>query len=230
MSNATATALIVAGALFAASPPAAAQHTQDAQVWVQALALGRVGDWRTHLEAQPRVFDGASELGLTIIRAAIGRALTPQVSAWLGYAWVPRTFGPGVRHEQRIWQQLLIAPSAVHGWTPLVRLRLEQRWLDPWDGRSHRLRALARAQRPFASDGRWQLASYNELMLTFDDTPAGPQRGYDRNRFYAGVMRSVSPAATLEAGYIWEHSPLTGRGDRHDHAAIAVMTLQWPRR
>jgi hypothetical protein len=231
MPHAIATALIVVCLLHASSSPAAAQHTHDRQIWVQSLALGRIGDWRTHLEVQPRVFDDGSELGLTIMRTAIGRALTPRVSAWLGYAWVPRTFGPGVRHEQRIFQQLLVNPPAAGGWTPQVRLRLEQRWQNqPWDGSSHRLRTLVRAQRPLDAARRWQLASYNELMVTFDDTPRGPASGYDRNRFYAGLMRTVSPAATVEAGYIWEHSPLPGRGDRHDHAAIGVLTLQWPRR
>lgn len=230
MPHAIVPVLLVVYLLFGATP-AAAQHTQDSQLWVQTLALGRIGDWRTHVEVQPRVFDDVSELGLVIVRGAVGRALTPRVSAWLGYAWVPRPFGPGIRHEQRIWQQLLVTPPAVGGWTPQVRLRLEQRWQnEPWEGTSHRLRTLVRAQRPLDAARRWQVASYNELMVTFDDTTRGPQRGYDRNRFYAGLMRTVHPAATVEAGYIWEHSPLPGRGDRHDHAAIAVMTLQWPRR
>ncbi|MGE4083652.1 MAG: DUF2490 domain-containing protein [Vicinamibacterales bacterium] len=222
---------IVVCLLHAAAAPATAQHTHDAQLWVQTLALGRIGDWRTHLEVQPRVFDDGSELGLTVLRGAVGRALHPRVSAWLGYAWVPRTFGPGVRHEQRIWQQLLLAPPAFGGWVPQVRLRLEQRWQnEPWDGSSHRLRTLVRAQRPLDAGRRWQLAGYNELMVTFDETPDGPRQGYDRNRVYAGLMRTVAPALTVEGGYIWEHSPIDGPGDRHDHAAIVVMTLQWPRR
>jgi hypothetical protein len=224
-------AALVLSLLHLAALPAAAQGTHDAQQWVQALALGRVGDWRTHLEVQPRVFDDVSELGLTIVRGAAGRALHPRVSAWLGYAWVPRTFGPGVRHEQRIWQQLLVTPPPVRGWSPTVRLRLEQRWQnEPWDGSSHRLRTLLRVQRPIDQARRWHVASYSETMVTFDDTPRGPARGYDRNRFYTGLMRTVSPVATVEGGYIWEHSTLAGPGDKHDHAAIAVMTLQWPRR
>lgn len=226
-----AVALLAVCLLPAAVVSARAQSTHDAQLWVQTLALGRVGDWRTHVEVQPRVFDDVSELGLVILRGAVGRALTPRVSAWLGYAWIPRTFGPGVRHEQRIWQQLLVTPPAVAGWTPSVRVRLEQRWQnEPWDGASHRLRTLVRAQRPIDAARRWQVAGYNELMVTFDETPDGPRQGYDRNRFYSGLMRTVTPALTVEGGYIWEHSPIDGPGSRHDHAAIVVATLQWPRR
>ncbi|MGD9906621.1 MAG: DUF2490 domain-containing protein [Vicinamibacterales bacterium] len=217
--------------LLVAHLPATAQSTHDVQFWSQTLVMGRIDEWRTHIEVQPRVFDDVSELGLTIVRGAVGRALSPHVSAWLGYAWVPRTAGAGVRHEQRVFQQLLVTPSSVAGWTPSVRLRLEQRWQnEPWDGTSHRLRTLVRAQRPLDAGRRWQLAGYNEVMLTFDDTPSGPRRGYDRNRFYAGLMRTVNPALTVEGGYIWEHSPLDGPGDRHDHAAMVALTWQWPRR
>lgn len=230
MPHAIATAFIVVCLMHGTASPAVAQHTQDQQLWAQGLALGRLGDWRTHLELQPRFFDEASELGLTIARTAIGRALSPRASAWLGYAWVPRTSGQGVRHEQRVWQQLLVTPPAVAGWAPSVRLRLEQRWLEPWENTSHRLRTLVRAQRAIDAGRRWQVASYNELMVTFDDTPRGPAQGYDRNRFYTGVMRTMTASATIEAGYIWEHSPLPGPGDKHDHAAIGVVTLQWPRR
>jgi hypothetical protein len=217
--------------LLTGTVPVTAQSRHDGQVWSQTLALGRIGEWRTHLEVQPRVFGDVSELGLTIIRGAIGRALHPRAAVFVGYAWVPRTFGDGVRHEQRIWQQLLVTPPAVVGWTPTVRLRLEQRWQnEPWDSSSHRLRSLVRAQRPIDAARRWQIAGYNELMVTFDETPDGPRQGYDRNRFYSGLMRTVSPALTVEGGYIWEHSPIDGPGSRHDHAAIVVATLQWPRR
>jgi hypothetical protein len=223
----TATGLVL---LVLSAAPAVAQPNPDGQAWVQTVALGRfAGDWRSHLELQPRFFDGVSELGLTMMRGALGRAFSPVVSGWLGYAWVPRTFGDGVRHEQRIWQQLLVTPAAVGGWTPQLRLRLEQRWQnEPWDGSSHRLRVLTRAQRRFSPESRWQFATYDEVMVTFDDTPRGPAQGYDRNRFYAGLMRTLNAAATLEGGYIWEHSPVPGPGSRNDHVAIGVLTLQWP--
>jgi hypothetical protein len=225
-------ALLLLVCLLGAPPSAGAQDTQDGQIWVQALALGRLSEhWRSHVEVQPRFVDDASELGLTIIRAAIGRALTPRASLWLGYAWVPRTQGDGVRHEQRVWQQLLLTPPALAGWTPVVRLRLEQRWQnEPWDGTSHRLRTLVRAQRPFRAGSRWQFAAYNELMVTFDETPEGPAQGFDRNRFYTGLMRTLNPAATVEAGYIWEHVAQSSGPNRNDHVAIGVLTLQWPRR
>lgn len=222
--------VLVAAALAVAWPgTAAAQQTPDRQAWVQVLALGQLSDnWRTHIEVQPRFMSDSSELGLTIARAAIGRRLVPRATLFLGYAWVPRTLGDGVRHERRAWQQLSLTGPALGGWATSARIRLEQRTLDPWADVSHRIRLLARTQRGAAAPGRWGVYSYNELMLTLDDTARGPERGFDRNRFSAGVSRRVSPVLSFDAGYLWEHA-VFGAARRDDHVAIGVMNLAWPR-
>lgn len=221
--------LVILGA--AVVPRAAhAQQTPDRQVWVQALAIGQLSEnWRSHLEVQPRFFDDASELGITLIRGAIGRRLSPWATAFVGYGWFPRTFGSGVRHERRAWQQASLVGPRLGGWASSARLRLEQRTLDPWEDVSHRLRMLARVQRGAATPGQWGTYAYNELMVNFDDTPRGPARGFDRNRFSAGVSRRLSSAVSLDAGYLWEHA-VFGTGRRDDHTAIGVMNLTWPRR
>lgn len=216
-------------ALMLSSGPVAAQDSPDAQVWAQVVALGTMGEaWRTHLEVQPRVMNNGSELGLTIARAAIGRRVAPRLTAFLGHAWVPRTLGAGVRHEQRIWQQLSFAAPVVGGWTPSARLRLEQRWLTPWDGLSHRVRLLARVQRPVAARSRFSVYTYNETMVTLDRTPRGPVRGFDRNRLSAGLSRRLSAVASTDLGYLWE-TAVVPSGRRHDHVLAAVLTLAVPR-
>ncbi|HUU35353.1 MAG TPA: DUF2490 domain-containing protein, partial [Vicinamibacterales bacterium] len=176
---------------------AGAQDAPDTQAWGQVLALGEIGeDWRTHVEVQPRFMNDASELGLTIVRTAVGRRVAPRATVWLGHAWVPRTLGAGVQHEQRIWQQLTLTAPAAGRWAPSARIRLEQRWLDPWQGLSHRLRVLGRAQRPLGRDTPWALFAYNEGMFTLDRTPRGPSRGFDRNRLAAGLVFRFSPVAS----------------------------------
>ena len=218
------------GAVLAGATSASAQPNPDHQVWVQGLALGQLSEnWRSHIEVQPRWFDDSSELGLTIVRTAIGRRLTPRVTAWLGHAWVPRTFGEGVRHEQRIWQQVSITGPVLGAWSTSGRLRVEQRWLDPWDGVSHRVRMLARAQRPVGATKRWGVWAYDELMVTLDDTPRGPASGFDRNRLAGGVSRRLSPVVSGDAGYLWERG-VFGAGRRNDHIAIVVLNLSPPRR
>lgn len=222
----------MAASLLVAVPhgAAVAQPTPDRQVWVQALAIGQLSErWRSHVEVQPRIFDGASELGLTIVRGAIGRVVHPRLTVFAGYAWVPRTFGAGVRHEQRLWQQLSLAGPALGRWTTSGRVRLEQRWLDPWADTSHRLRLMARTQRPIGGAG-WGVFAYDELMVTLDDTERGPQSGYDRNRVAAGVSRRVSPAVSFDAGYLWERGVFNGDLRRHDHVALGVVNVSLPRR
>lgn len=210
--------------------PAAAQPTPDRQIWLQALAIAQLSEnWRAHVEVQPRWVDDASELGLTIVRTAIGRRLTPRATVWLGHAWIPRTFGDVVRHEQRIWQQLSLNGPVLGGWTTSGRIRVEQRWQEPWDGVSHRARFMARAQRPWSPGSAWGVWAYDELMVTLDDTPQGPQDGYDRNRLAGGISRRLSPAVSFDAGYLWERGVL-GTGRRHDHVAVGVINLTWPRR
>lgn len=221
---------VLAAAVVAVAGPAAAQQNPDRQIWVQGLALGQLSEaWRTHIEVQPRWFDDGSELGLTIVRYALGRRLSPRATVFLGHAWVPRTFGDGVRHEQRLWQQLSLAGPVVGGWATSARLRLEQRWLEPWDDASHRLRTLVRAQRAVAAGSPWGVWAYDELMVTFDDTGRGPSSGFDRNRLAGGLSRRFSPAVSVDAGYLWERA-VFGAGRRNDHIAIGVVNLAWPRR
>lgn len=224
-------ALVAALCLLAAPAPAFAQPNPDTQAWFQAIALGQLSDtWRTHIEVQPRWFGDASELGLTMVRTAVGYQARPRVSLWVGHAWVPRTFGPGVRHEQRIWQQATLTGPRPAGWATTGRIRLEQRWLEPWDGTSHRLRLLGRAQRPVHAGSPWSTFAYDELMVTLDDTDLGPQSGYDRNRFSAGINRRVSGVASVDLGYIWENGTAGGSSRRNDHVAIGVLNLALPRR
>jgi hypothetical protein len=219
---------VLASAVIAVE--AAAQQNPDRQVWVQGLALGQLSEnWRSHIEVQPRWFDDSSELGLSIIRYAIGRRVSRCVTAFVGHAWVPRTFGEGVRHEQRIWQQLSLTGPALGAWTTSGRLRVEQRWLEPWDGVSHRVRMMARVQRPVGVSARWGVWAYDELMVTMNDTRRGPSSGYDRNRLAGGMSRRLSPVVSFDAGYLWERG-VFGDGRRHDHVALGVLYLALPRR
>lgn len=197
---------------------------------MQALAIGQISpNWRTHLELQPRIFDNSSELGLTLVRMALGRQIAPRITLWGGYAWVPRSLGPMTTHEQRLWQQLSATLPPAGRWAPSVRIRLEQRWLGAWDDTVHRLRLMARAQRPIGEGGPWHVAFYNEAMFTLDTTTPGPFNGYDRNRLFGGLGRRLSPTFTAEFGYMWENSTIRGPLQRNEHVASLVLNMAWPR-
>src|SRR6185503_1596028 len=116
-------------------------------------------------------------------------------------AWIPRALGPGIRHEQRSWEQLLVALPVTHRLASVLRVRLEQRFLDGWADNSHRLRAMWRGVQPIGS-GRWSGVVWDEAMFNFDETAGGPPRGFDQNRLFGGILRRLSPRAGLEVGYM----------------------------
>ena len=222
--------LIGVFALVLGVSPARAQDYQDAQLWSQTVVTSQLSaKWRSHIEFQPRVFDNVRELGITIIRTAIGRQITPRLTVWAGHAAVARSRGPRTAWENRAWQQLSITLPRAGTWNPSARIRLEQRRLGAWANTSHRLRLMARAQRPVRANSPWHVAFYDEAMFSLDTTAKGPFRGYDRNRAFGGVGRRLSPAFTLEGGYMWENSTIKGPGQRNEHIGLVTLNVNWPR-
>lgn len=192
-------------ALSIGASSAAAQSVHDAQLWTQVVVTPHLApDWMVHLEAQPRWSEDMSELNQVILRTALGRQVTDRISVWGGYAWIPRTLGPGTEHEHRIWEQLSATLPDAGKWTPSIRIRLEQRFLEQWGDSSHRLRMMGRLVRPIDAQRRWLLVGWNELMLTLDDTAPGPWQGVDQNRLFGGLARRFNPKVTLEGGYLWQ--------------------------
>lgn len=198
----------------------------DTQLWTQVVATVSLSDaWLTHLEGQSRWADDITEHDQLIVRTAIGRRLPHRVTLWAGHAWTPRTRGPGTLHEQRLWQQLSATLPAAAGWTPSLRVRLEQRFLDTWADNSHRLRMRGRLVRPIDEKGLWSLALSDELFLTLDDTARGPWQGLDQNRAYGGILRRLSPKATIEGGYLWQTTKPPTSTRTHAHVAVVLVNL-----
>ena len=218
-------AAMLLGVLFiAAEPvPASAQVQHDAQVWAQVVATLRLSDWRVHLELQPRFSQDVSELDQTITRWAIGRQLNPRMTLWGGHAWISRTLGDPTRHEQRVWQQLSWTLPEARRWTPSLRFRLEQRFLDGWSDNSHRLRSMLRGVHPIS--GCWSLAVWDEFMVNFDKTGSGPPEGFDQNRVFAGTLRRLSSHATIEFGYLLQSLKTSAGPMSNAHTAFTWLNL-----
>lgn len=205
---------------------AAAQDTVDQQLWLQVLATIRLSEnWRLHLEEWPRFSVDADGATQVITRTAIGRRLSPAATLWGGYAWIAKPPGPGVTHEHRIWQQLSLTLPTAAKWTPSIRVRLEQRFQETWSDSSHRLRLMGRGVRPFDAGRRWALATWDELLLTLDETAVGPWQGVDQNRLFGGVLRQFSPKVGLEFGYLWVTSNPPSTARTHTHALSVWLNL-----
>ena len=106
-----------------------------------------------------------------------------------------------------------------------MRVRLEQRFQESWSDASHRLRVMGRGVRPFDTDCRWALTTWDELLLTLDETTGGPWQGVDQNRLFAGVLRQFSPRVGLEMGYLWVTSDPPAMPRAHAHTLSVWLNL-----
>lgn len=210
--------------------PAAAQtlDTVDLQLWTQVVAtLSPSANWRIHLEEQPRWNDNISQSFQIITRTAAGRRINGRLTLWGGHAWVAKPPGPGVAHEQRLWQQASITLPAVRKWAPAIRLRQEQRWQDGWADNSHRLRVMGRFVRPLTADDRWALAVWDESMITLDATAGGPPQGFDQNRAFGGLLYRFSTHESLEVGGMWVATRVPGSARRDAYVPFVWLNLTY---
>ncbi len=207
---------------------AGAQDTVDIQHWAQVVATLNVSDnWRVHLEEQPRWNENISQSFQIITRTGVGRRVNDRLTLWTGHAWVAKPPGPGVSHEQRLWQQASIAWPSVKKWTPSLRLRQEQRWQHGWADNSHRLRIMGRVVQPLTSDGRWAVATWNEAMVNFDATAGGPARGFDQNRLFGGLLYRFAKRESLEFGGMWVATRVPGSRRNDSYLPFVWLNLAY---
>lgn len=210
---------------LAATPAQAQLAGTDTHLWGQAVATLRLpNQWRLHLEEQPRWFNDISEPFQVLTRTAAGRQMNARLTLWAGHAWIAKPPGPGVTHEQRLWQQASITLPLAGRWATSLRLRQEQRWQANWADSSHRTRLMVRAQRPVGT-ARWALVGWNEVMVNLDDTPKGPPQGFDQNRLFGGLNRRLSKQATVDAGYLWVEQKLPSGRRAHMHVPFVSLGL-----
>ena len=84
---------------------------------------------------------------------------------------------------------------------------------------------MGRGVRPFDAGRRWALATWDELLLTLDETAVGPWQGVDQNRLFGGVLRQFSPKVGLEFGYLWVTSNPPSTARTHTHALSVWLNL-----
>jgi len=202
----------------------------DDQVWFALSANGPMQeDSRLLLwfDAHARYRDGATDLGVTIIRPGIGWQVTDTTKAWAGYARVVgrRNNGPNVE-EDRAWEQLTYSVVDLFGGSVTGRTRLEQRYIDGADDTGHRLRQSLRWTRPIgASDWSWVAA--NEIFINLNNTDYGADTGYGQNRVYAGLGWKPVPGLGFEFTYLNNHidNPL-GDNAKNNNFTVS-MSLRW---
>ncbi len=181
-------------------------------------------------EAQPRVGNlqdrgTSNDFSMLILRTALGYQLTPKISVWQGYAWVP-IFEPEHLNENRIFQQIQIK-NKFHKLDIVNRTRLEERWIENTEKTSIRARHLLRLTYPLDRKERWLLVGSNEVFVTLKGVPNGPANGFDQNRLFVGINRKLNKNISLETGYMNQYvntrDPLS---DRMNHIIWLGVNFQ----
>lgn len=181
-------------------PVAANAQDADSQLWALLTLNKRFNNGlRLYMEAQPRLGSNYSHISQLLIRPAIGYQVSPKLSLWLGYGYTP-AFTPKFTNEHRIFQQVLIEDK-FPGLNMSNRTRLEERSIAGAGGTSLRLRHQLRISKPLDARRRWAIVGFDEIFINLNDTPSGPESGFDQNRAYIGVAHQVNPTLRLELGY-----------------------------
>jgi hypothetical protein len=213
--------------LFALALPAlaGAQTVTDQRVWLGFVAQGRArtaSRWRWSVDTQLRTREGVSEVDLIVVRPYVGRDLTSRSSVWGGYVH-SATFldGGGFQHENRIFQQFswVARPASA---TVTLRTRVEQRFIEGNSGMLLRLREQIRVTRAIG-DSKFTVVAWDEIGVHTNST-SRTARGFDQNRFFAGLAHPLSASTRLEAGYLNQYQR-TRAGNRNNHVLYAGVTL-----
>jgi hypothetical protein len=182
-----------------ADAPAAWAVREDAQLWTGVNAsVGITDSIRGSLLVQTRLRDDMSELERVLLRPAVSLRIREWLALGVGYdAHVIRS--PLDVEEHRVWQEMLFGQS-VRRLDITHRLRLEERFGDPIDDVSVRLRYLL----GLASPKLWQGLRgvlRNELFLNFDARGPTRRTGLGENRTFLGLSRTFGKTYSAEIGY-----------------------------
>lgn len=215
-------------AIFLMAFTAQAATTQDYQTWVPVNINAKLGDtnWRGFLEIQPRITNDSSTLGVAIVRPAVGYAITPKASIWLGYLMQASEIGDTNDYliENRIWQGFTWKEPVTKNLTVEARNRLEERFIPHNSDVSLRWRTRVRAEYVLPIYTPVSLIASEELFVNINDSSYNPSlnSGIAQNRAYVGVGYRFAPQFQIETGYLNQYQP--GNAGKPDQANNVWMT------
>lgn len=184
-------------------------NARGVQGWSQLQLTGKIAPgWSLALEGSGRTASSTRARQL-LVRAQAGRALSDDVTVWLGYVRA-ETFNDDRRHglEQRATGQIDWSASAVGPFKLTLRTRAEARFFRNSGNVSGRLRQQVRLVLPLANEV--EVAGGVEPFVTLNRSTDAP-RTLDQLRFSAIVSTRLVKGTTLDLGYYNEQVYRTGR-------------------
>lgn len=232
--------------LFQVLPPALATQTaEDFQTWAQFIAQGKIkadSPLLWYLELQGRFGHHSSDFTRGFVRPAVGYALSPNLSLWLGYAYVP--FKSSIDsnmttvHEHRVFEQVIFSHPILDGQFT-SRTRLEQRFLNTTADKSWRLRQMFRFSHPLWPKARFSSVFWDEVFISLNTTDwanitpnLGAKTGLNANRGFLGLAYNFTPKTWVEVGYLNQYTPSDQFGGKRPksqviHAPMLSLNLRF---
>lgn len=160
-----------------------------------------------------------------LLRPGVGYRVRDDMTVYLGYLWAPVwRDGRQTLDEHRLWQQWTWDVAFESGVKLQLRSRFEERLASGDVGL--RFRQMVRAQTaPLHS--LFMLVIWDEVFLAFNDTRFGQRAGFDQNRLFLGVARSLNKQLRVEGGYFNQVLDRADMPDLMRHAAMLNLYVGW---
>jgi uncharacterized protein DUF2490 len=219
-------ALIIIGAGVVTPAPASAQVVTDERLWTNLSLQERQGTespWRWSGELVLRTRNGVDDVDVFVMRGLVGYDLTRRSSAYVGFGLIPSFPATGgTLLEKRLFEQYLWSGRSLGG-SLALRTRLEQRWAEGNNALVWRIRQQIRYTRPIAPNSRYSLIGWEEIFFHFNET-VRYVRGFEQNRVFGGVSRTLTDRVRIEIGYLNQFSRSVIGPDRLNHI-LSVGTV-----
>jgi uncharacterized protein DUF2490 len=218
--------LVVAGVGVLAPAPASAQVITDERLWTNLSLQERQGTespWRWSGEFVLRTRDGVDAVDVFVMRGLVGYDVTEHSSASVGFGLIPSfPASGGTLLEKRLFEQYLWSGRSLGG-TLALRTRFEQRWAEGNSGLVWRLRHQVRYMRPMPANSRYSLVGYEEFFFHANETTRYV-RGFEQNRVFGGISRTINERLRIEVGYLNQFSRSVSGPNRVNHI-LSVGTI-----
>ena len=175
--------------------------------WYMYFGMNQVSDRLSiHTEAQFRYYELASNFNQLLLRTGLNYHINDEAIATFGYAYIATDVSfeefPGEEDlsEHRIFQQFILR-NEVSKLLFEHRYRFEQRFIDFGDTNDTRFRARYRLQLTLPLTQILFINVYNEIFLNLQDNV------FDQNRLYAAFGFKLTPATSIQVGYLKNHFP-----------------------
>lgn len=203
---------MVMTALMVSTSSHATTATSDFQNWIPVnINVNLTEQLRGFLEFQQRIGNDNSHLTSTMIRPALGWAISPQATLWVGYLASIDSASVTSNHyliENRAFQGFTWRDTANEKqfiWE--VRNRLEERFLPRNSDPSIRWRTRVRVEQIIPNYSSWSVIASDEIFFNLNDNAnnAQLQAGAQQNRAYLGVGYRFVPEFQIESGFLYQH-------------------------